>query len=269
MISVRLHRPLPRSQWSQLYHEASFRADNTRGTGEETLQPDRVADQRAVPVQLGPGLRPRRWRQGLRQRAAGHPDLAQRGLEPDLANDPADRLAERHRRAVRRPVRPRRHHAEPVLLARQAGRGGIIWGVGPVFLLPTATDDLLGGGKWGAGPTGRRAEAERPVDHRHARQPHLVICRRRAIAAMSTPPSCSRSSPTRPRMPGPSRSTRKAPTTGKPTSGRFRSIFRVSKLVVDKQPISLFAGVRYWAASPDSGPEGFGVRAGVTLLFPK
>jgi hypothetical protein len=30
---------------------------------------------------------------------------------------------------------------------------GIIWGVGPVLLLPTATDDLLGGGKWGAGPT--------------------------------------------------------------------------------------------------------------------
>jgi hypothetical protein len=30
---------------------------------------------------------------------------------------------------------------------------GIIWGVGPAFLLPTATDDLLGGGKWGAGPT--------------------------------------------------------------------------------------------------------------------
>jgi hypothetical protein len=32
--------------------------------------------------------------------------------------------------------------------------GGIIWGVGPVFLLPTATDDLLGAGKWGIGPTG-------------------------------------------------------------------------------------------------------------------
>ena len=29
-----------------------------------------------------------------------------------------------------------------------------IWGVGPAFLIPTATDDLLGGGKWGAGPTG-------------------------------------------------------------------------------------------------------------------
>jgi hypothetical protein len=31
---------------------------------------------------------------------------------------------------------------------------GIVWGVGPVFLIPTATDPLLGTGKWGAGPTG-------------------------------------------------------------------------------------------------------------------
>ena len=31
--------------------------------------------------------------------------------------------------------------------------GGWIWGVGPVFLLPTATDDLLGAEKWGVGPS--------------------------------------------------------------------------------------------------------------------
>jgi hypothetical protein len=30
---------------------------------------------------------------------------------------------------------------------------GIIWGVGPVFLLPTGTDPLLSAEKWGAGPT--------------------------------------------------------------------------------------------------------------------
>jgi hypothetical protein len=30
---------------------------------------------------------------------------------------------------------------------------GWIWGVGPVFLLPTATDDLLGAEQWGLGPT--------------------------------------------------------------------------------------------------------------------
>ena len=31
--------------------------------------------------------------------------------------------------------------------------GAIIWGVGPVFLLPTTADPVLGSGKWGIGPT--------------------------------------------------------------------------------------------------------------------
>jgi hypothetical protein len=31
---------------------------------------------------------------------------------------------------------------------------GVTWGVGPVFLLPTASDDQLGGGKFGLGLTG-------------------------------------------------------------------------------------------------------------------
>ncbi len=30
---------------------------------------------------------------------------------------------------------------------------GLIWGVGPVFLLPSASDEMLGGEKWGIGPT--------------------------------------------------------------------------------------------------------------------
>jgi hypothetical protein len=32
--------------------------------------------------------------------------------------------------------------------------GGLIWGFGPILLLPTATENLLGGKKWGAGPSG-------------------------------------------------------------------------------------------------------------------
>lgn len=31
--------------------------------------------------------------------------------------------------------------------------GGLIWGIGPVFYLPTATDDMIGAQKWGVGPT--------------------------------------------------------------------------------------------------------------------
>jgi len=33
-------------------------------------------------------------------------------------------------------------------------RAGVIWGVGPIVSLPTATDDLVGAGKLGIGPTG-------------------------------------------------------------------------------------------------------------------
>lgn len=40
------------------------------------------------------------------------------------------------------------------LSPKAPGPGGLIWGVGPAFLLPTATDDMLGTEKWGVGPTG-------------------------------------------------------------------------------------------------------------------
>jgi hypothetical protein len=36
---------------------------------------------------------------------------------------------------------------------KEIGASGIVWGAGPVFLYPTATDRFLGGEKWGAGPT--------------------------------------------------------------------------------------------------------------------
>jgi len=34
-----------------------------------------------------------------------------------------------------------------------AHAGRLVWGVGPVFQIPSATNDALGQGKWGAGPT--------------------------------------------------------------------------------------------------------------------
>lgn len=39
------------------------------------------------------------------------------------------------------------------LSPKEPGFGGIIWGLGPVFLYPTATHPFLGGEKWGVGPT--------------------------------------------------------------------------------------------------------------------
>jgi hypothetical protein len=34
-------------------------------------------------------------------------------------------------------------------------------------------------------------------------------------------------------------------------------------------PIQLAAGVRYWAESPEGGPEDWGARLQLTFLFPK
>lgn len=39
------------------------------------------------------------------------------------------------------------------LFLSPADAGGLIWGVGPIISLPTATDDVLGTGKWGIGPS--------------------------------------------------------------------------------------------------------------------
>ena len=38
---------------------------------------------------------------------------------------------------------------------------------------------------------------------------------------------------------------------------------------IGDQLVSVGAGVRYWAESPENGPEGWGVRLIFTLLFPK
>ncbi len=41
----------------------------------------------------------------------------------------------------------------PTFFLSPANPGKLIWGIGPTFLLPTATDPTLGQGKWAAGPS--------------------------------------------------------------------------------------------------------------------
>jgi hypothetical protein len=40
-------------------------------------------------------------------------------------------------------------------------------------------------------------------------------------------------------------------------------------LKVGPQIIQVGGGVRYWAESPENGPEGWGARLQLTFLFPK
>ncbi|TKT67091.1 transporter [Rhizobiaceae bacterium LC148] len=146
---------------------------------------------------------------------------------------------------------------------------GIVWGAGPVFLIPTATDDLLGSEKWGAGPTIVALKQDGPWTY-GALANHIWSFAgnedRRDISSTFLQPFLSYT-------------TADAWTFALNTestydwTGRDWSVpinVTVSKLLkINQQPISLTAGIRYWAAAPDGGAEGLGFRVGLTFLFPK
>ncbi|ASR11530.1 transporter [Rhizobium leguminosarum bv. viciae] len=147
--------------------------------------------------------------------------------------------------------------------------GGLIWGAGPVFLIPTATDDLLGGEKWGAGPTIVALKQDGPWTYGVLAN-HIWSFAgnedRNDISSTYMQPFLSYTTPTAWTFALNTESTYdwKAHDWSVPIN------LTVSKLVkVNEQPISLTAGLRYWAAAPDDGPEGLGVRVGLTFLFPK
>jgi len=102
-------------------------------------------------------------------------------------------------------------------------RDGIIWGVGPVFLLPTATNAALGSGKWGAGPTAVMLKQQDGwtvgilANHIWS---FAGEADRSQVSNTFLQPFINYTFPTR----SASRSTPRAPTTGSRTNGRSRSI---------------------------------------------
>ncbi len=147
--------------------------------------------------------------------------------------------------------------------------GGIIWGLGPVLLLPTGTDDLLSTRKWGAGPTGVVLRQSGPwtygglVNHVWS---YAGDDNRSDVNSTFLQPFLSYTTDDAWTF------TLNSESTYDWTSDEWSVPINamVAKLVtIDKQPISFQAGVRYYAASSDNGPEGFGARAAVTFLFPK
>lgn len=146
---------------------------------------------------------------------------------------------------------------------------GIVWGAGPVFLIPTATSDRLGGEKWGAGPTFVGLKQDGPWTYGVLANHVWSFAGnddRGDISSTFLQPFLSYTTPDAWTFALNTESTYdwKAREWSVPIN------FTVSKLVtIDKQPISLTAGLRYWAAAPDKGPEGLGFRLGLTFLFPK
>ena len=146
---------------------------------------------------------------------------------------------------------------------------GWIWGAGPVFLLPTGSDDLLTGDKWGAGPTVVVLKQQGPWTFGALGNhiwPFAGDDDRADISTTFLQPFLSYTTPTAWSF---SLNTESAydwenEHWSVPINGVVSKVTKIGS-----QLVSVGAGVHYWADSPDSGPKGFGFRLIITLLFPK
>lgn len=152
---------------------------------------------------------------------------------------------------------------------KQPTAGGIIWGVGPAFLLPTATDELLGGEKWGVGPTAVLLKQEGHWTYGVLAN-HIWSAagdhNRDDVSSTFLQPFLSYTTPTAWTFALNTESTYdwKNDQWSVPINA---SVAKLTKF--GAQPVSLQLGARYWAQSPDNGPKGWGIRAGITFLFPE
>ena len=155
------------------------------------------------------------------------------------------------------------------LSPKKPGPAGLIWGVGPVFLLPTGTDELLSSEKWGAGPTGVVLKQDGPWTY------GILANHIWSFAGDSDRANVN--------------STFLQPFINYTTKDAWSFVLNtestydwnasewsvpinmfVQKLVtIGKQKVQFGVGPRYWVHSPENGPEGWGVRVIVTFLFPK
>jgi len=150
------------------------------------------------------------------------------------------------------------------------GPAGLIWGIGPVFHIPTASDDLLGTGRWGAGPTAVVLKQE-------GQWTFGALANHVWSFGGATRGGTSDMSVTF-LQPFISYTTKDAWTFSLNAEATYDWVAdkltvplnaQIAKLIkVGDQPISLFVGARYYAVTPEAGPKGFGLRAGVTFLFP-
>ena len=146
--------------------------------------------------------------------------------------------------------------------------GGLIWAIGPVFLLPTASEDVLGTEKWGIGPTALALKQDGPWTY-GALVNHVESFagddNRSDISATFLQPFLTYN-------------TKTATTIALNTESTYDweneqwSVpinFTVSQLLkIGPQIIQVGGGARYWAESPSAGADDWGARINLTFLFP-
>ena len=146
--------------------------------------------------------------------------------------------------------------------------GGWIWGAGPAFLLPTASDDLLGTEKWGAGPTAVFLRQENGWSYGMLANQIWSFAgedSRDEVNATFLQPFLTYTTATH-------------TTLSLNTESSYDWVnsqwtmpinLGVSQLLkIGGSPIQFQLGGRYYAETPDNGPE-WGLRFTVTFLWPR
>jgi len=149
------------------------------------------------------------------------------------------------------------------------GESGWIWGAGPVFLIPTATDELLGADKWGLGPTAVALKQSGPWTY-GALTNHIWSVAgdddRADVNSTFVQPFLSYTTP------GAATFALNTESTYDWESEQWAVPINISATKVLKfgnQIVSVGGGLRYWVESTNGGPEGLGGRLLFTLLYPK
>lgn len=152
---------------------------------------------------------------------------------------------------------------------KEPTENGLIWGAGPVLYLPTATDDQLGAEKWGAGPTGVVLKQAGPWTYGFLAN-HIWSFAgdddRNDINATFVQPFMTYVTQTKTTLGLNTESTYD----WKSNSWSVPVNLTVNQLLkTGDQIYQVGGGIRYWAESPQTGAEDWGLRLQLTLLFPK
>lgn len=150
-------------------------------------------------------------------------------------------------------------------LSPKAPVGGWILGAGPVFLYPTATHDLLGLGQWGMGPTAIALQQKGPWTYGLLANHLWSLGGGGEVNATFLNPFLSYITPQKTTF-----SVSPELTYDWETEQWLAPVnLVIAQLVtLGKQPFSFSLGARYYFDGPSGGPE-WGIRLGITLLFPK
>jgi hypothetical protein len=147
---------------------------------------------------------------------------------------------------------------------------GWIWGAGPVFYLSTASDDLLGAEKYGAGPTAVFLKQTNGWTFGALLNQIWSFAgsgNRSDISSTYMQPFVSYTTKSLTTFAVNSESTYNWEADNDPWTVPIN--FMVTQFFkVGQQRLTLRVGARYWADSPDSGPHGWGGRVTLTFLFP-